>query len=147
MLYSIGYSGLSPQELKRMLDRLGVDVLVDVRAKPMSRKPGFSKKALQTQLGARYAWHGDVLGGPGGGGAVQPRGLALLKRLHDSGKTVMIMCLEHKPEHCHRHTDIAAKLLPAIEVEHVFEDSIVLASELQHALDTDVAAKLYDLPE
>lgn len=147
MLYTIGYAGLTPAGLEAMVDRLNVDVLVDVRARPASRKPGFSRKALEAQFGARYAWHGDTLGGPGGGGKVQPRGLTTIRKLLDQGKTVMIMCLEQQPETCHRHQHIAEALLPDIDAAHVFEDSLVRTSELVRAIKTDVNAKLHDLDD
>ncbi len=52
-LLTIGYQGREPAELAGVLEEHGVDVLVDVRDKPISRKPGFSKRALGELVGAR----------------------------------------------------------------------------------------------
>lgn len=65
-LHTIGYSGC---ELQHFLDTLvdhGIDILIDIREIPISRKRGFSKTALSTALVARgieYV-HMAVLGSP-----------------------------------------------------------------------------------
>lgn len=52
--YTIGYAGRTVADLVRLLEEAGVDRVVDVRALPLSRRKGFSKKAL----GAALADHG-----------------------------------------------------------------------------------------
>ena len=51
-LVSIGYEGRSADELVQALQRASVDVLVDVRLTPSSRKPGLSKRKLAATLAA-----------------------------------------------------------------------------------------------
>ena len=47
---SIGYEQRTVEDLVTLLQRHGVAVLVDVRLNPISRKKGFSKKALALAL-------------------------------------------------------------------------------------------------
>lgn len=49
-IFTIGYEGLSIDAFMSLLAEHGVDTLVDVRELPLSRKPGFSKKALANLL-------------------------------------------------------------------------------------------------
>lgn len=65
-LYTIGYEGLSLQAFIKRLHDNGVHTLVDVRELPLSRKRGFSKRALADALavhGIAYA-HMPTLGCP-----------------------------------------------------------------------------------
>jgi uncharacterized protein (DUF488 family) len=51
-LFSVGYEGRSIEELVDVLRSHGVELLVDVRLNAISRRPGFSKRALAAALGA-----------------------------------------------------------------------------------------------
>ena len=65
-IVSIGYEGRDVEALIRQLQSLRVDVLVDVRLNPISRKRGMSKVALREALeahGIRYVHHRE-LGNP-----------------------------------------------------------------------------------
>jgi uncharacterized protein (DUF488 family) len=65
-LVSIGYEGRDINELIRYLRQESVDVLVDVRLNPISRKPGLSKRRLAESLasaGIDYV-HMRELGNP-----------------------------------------------------------------------------------
>jgi uncharacterized protein (DUF488 family) len=134
MIYTVGYATLTPTALERLVTKLRIDLLVDARAKPWSRKPGFARGALERQLGNKYQWAGTVLGGFQQTTAV---GIAMLRRLHASDQRVLVMCMEHAPGDCHRHSEIAMRLLPHIDCVHVFDNEGVLASELQRAIDRD----------
>ena len=130
-LFTIGYErDPGPAALAARLQAAGVTRLVDVRAVPRSRKPGFSKTGLAAALGeAGIAYdHAGALGNPrpirdlytGGrldegrraylahlrgpaSGAVD----ALLAGLDDAPTAVM--CLEHDAAGCHRR-ELAAEL-------------------------------------
>ena len=52
VLCTIGYSGKTPEEFIRTLEAASVKRVVDVRALPLSRRKGFSKKALGISLNA-----------------------------------------------------------------------------------------------
>ena len=45
-IYTIGYEGLDPKRFFQLLNRCGVEMIVDVRDLPVSRKKGFSKSSL-----------------------------------------------------------------------------------------------------
>jgi uncharacterized protein (DUF488 family) len=49
-LFSIGYEGLNFDEFMSLLSKHGIETVVDIRELPLSRKPGFSKKALANAL-------------------------------------------------------------------------------------------------
>ena len=49
-LFTVGYEGRKPNDLFASLQRCGVDLLIDVRDVPISRKSGFSKNALADGL-------------------------------------------------------------------------------------------------
>ena len=51
-IYSVGYEGLTVAGLIERLQQSRVEELVDVRASPYSRRPGFSKKRLAESLSA-----------------------------------------------------------------------------------------------
>jgi uncharacterized protein (DUF488 family) len=51
-VYTIGYERRSPEELISLLQRAGVDLLIDARDRPVSRRAGFSAAALQTRCEA-----------------------------------------------------------------------------------------------
>jgi uncharacterized protein (DUF488 family) len=65
-LYTIGYEGIDVDVFIKRLRDSGVRTVVDVRELPLSRKPGFSKKALSQHLasaGIAY-FHSPMLGCP-----------------------------------------------------------------------------------
>src|SRR5687768_10512584 len=49
-LYTIGYEGAALEDFLATLNQANIDVLLDVRELPMSRRKGFSKTALATAL-------------------------------------------------------------------------------------------------
>ena len=49
-VFTIGYEGLDIDAFMSLLAEHGIDTIVDVRELPLSRKPGFSKKALANVL-------------------------------------------------------------------------------------------------
>ena len=51
-IYSVGYEGLTVAGLVERLRQNRIEEVVDVRASPYSRRPGFSKKRLAESLAA-----------------------------------------------------------------------------------------------
>ncbi len=49
-VFTIGYEGLNIDAFMSLLVEHGVETVVDIRELPLSRKPGFSKKALASVL-------------------------------------------------------------------------------------------------
>jgi uncharacterized protein (DUF488 family) len=65
-LYTIGYEKALLQNILRALSDAGVATLIDVRDRPISRRPGFSKRQLAAAIeeaGMRYV-HLRALGTP-----------------------------------------------------------------------------------
>jgi uncharacterized protein (DUF488 family) len=122
-LATIGYEGLSVDDLIAALTANGVEILVDVRLSALSRKPGLSKKGLAARLhaaGIEYM-HLPQLGNPrdnrdafrrGDAAAVAvyraalrtPEGQAALDQLHlmAARRRVALLCFEHDAARCHR---------------------------------------------
>lgn len=122
-LVSIGYEGRDVDQLVRALQNRDVQVLVDVRLTPISRKRGLSKSALRDALatvGIRYVHHRE-LGNPKenreafrqGSRHSRERFRHLLEsdeaadaihhvtELLDEG-TVALLCFEREHARCHR---------------------------------------------
>jgi uncharacterized protein (DUF488 family) len=123
-IYTIGYEGTTVPEFIAALKKAGVERVIDVRALPLSRRPGFSKTALQGALqdsGIEYV-HLKALGTPGEGrnaaragrhwemariyaGQLElPEAMAQSAQMLDlaAEKPTALLCLEREPEHCHR---------------------------------------------
>jgi Protein of unknown function, DUF488/Transmembrane secretion effector len=127
----VGYEGLRVDEFVENLTAAGVDVVVDVRLTPLSRKRGFSKRSLDERLqaaGIRYE-HLRALGNPtdnraGFGGDAGELSAALaryedlladpdaaaaldqLARLATRSR-VAVLCFEASDERCHRQVVLA----------------------------------------
>jgi len=132
-LFTIGYEGAAPDDFMRALKAARIDVLLDVRELPISRRKGFSKTALGsalTEAGITYR-HEKQLGSPK---AIRhqlredgnyPRFFrefdrhlieqsALLETLTEELKgNVALMCYEKNHDECHRRSvaDALAELL------------------------------------
>jgi uncharacterized protein (DUF488 family) len=123
-IFTIGYEGATQAELIGALEAAGVERLIDVRAVPLSRKPGFSKTVLANGLreaGIDYV-HLKALGTPPAGREAARRGrkddLARIyaeqletpeaqldaARLTElaTEKPSALLCFERDPALCHR---------------------------------------------
>lgn len=124
-LFTIGYEGATLDTLIAALAQAGVRTLVDVRDRPYSRKPGFSKPSLSAAMeraGVRYV-HLGALGTPAEGrdaaragrhdvfkrimktrldAAEGQGGLAQAATLAKSQGPICLLCLERDPADCHR---------------------------------------------
>ncbi|MGA2107384.1 MAG: DUF488 domain-containing protein [Syntrophorhabdales bacterium] len=122
MIYTIGYSKWTVEKVRALMDDLGVDLLVDLRSTPYGRfNPAFNRPELIRAFGARYVWKGKCLGGKPG--PATEAGIDWLVAEHGSGRTLLIMCVEHDPRNCHRLLDIGARLLVrGIDAVHLIHD-------------------------
>jgi uncharacterized protein (DUF488 family) len=141
-LYTIGYEGTNIDQFVATLKTVGVQLLADVRALPLSRKKGFSKSRLRDRIeqeGMRYV-HLRELGDPKPGRdaaragrldqfrKIYNRHLAQADAqasLHELAKLVSeqstcLMCFERDPAGCHRL--IVASALPTVTTFHLFGD-------------------------
>ncbi|HEX3349678.1 MAG TPA: DUF488 domain-containing protein [Acetobacteraceae bacterium] len=123
-LATIGYEGTALDAVLRLLTDAGVAHLLDIRAVPNSRKPGFSKRLLEASAidrGIRYT-HLRALGTPKAGReAVRHGDPATMRRIfcaHMESDTAQaelaqataiaqeapacLLCFERDHTHCHR---------------------------------------------
>jgi uncharacterized protein (DUF488 family) len=132
-LFTIGYEGSVADALVAALKQAGVLHLLDIRAVPQSRKPGFSKRVLGGTLeaaGIRYT-HLRGLGTPKAGrDAVRHGDVAAMHRIFRAhmrepdaqvdlaraaefaaAEPCCLLCFERDHTHCHRQ--IVAEMLGA----------------------------------
>ena len=140
-IFTIGYEGTTVPEFIDALKHAGVARLIDVRALPLSRRPGFSKSPLRSALeeaGIEYV-HLKALGTPSEGRAAAragrhsdleriyagqlelPEAIAQSAQMLDmaSEKPSALMCMEREPAHCHRTLLLDAVAREA-EVVHLY---------------------------
>lgn len=142
-LYTIGYEGTDIDRFVATLKAVGVQLLADVRALPLSRKRGFSKKGLRARIeqeGMGYV-HLGALGDPKEGRDAARAGrfdqfrkiynkhLALaepqetLRELASLVKerSTCLMCFERDPTECHRLI-VASQLPKSVDTFHLYAD-------------------------
>ena len=140
-IFTIGYEGTTVPEFLTALESAGVERVIDVRALPLSRRPGFSKSPLKAALegaGIDYV-HLKALGTPAEGrnaaragrykdieriyaGQLElPEAMAETAQMLDLAqeKPSALMCMERDPAHCHR-TLLLKSAAPDAEVVHLF---------------------------
>ena len=124
-IYTVGYAKWTPGQLEEWLEETGA-ILIDVRMKPRTGKPGFGKEQLAEQLGARRYGHLEAFGNSNYKGGViklnDPElGLAYLRALHQRGRVpIALLCGCRHVEQCHR-SDVAQLISKRLggHVEHV----------------------------
>ncbi len=140
-IFTIGYEGTTVGEFLAALQQAGVERVIDVRAVPNSRRPGFSKTPLRNALaevGIDYV-HLRALGTPADGRAAARAGrheeleriyagqLELPEAMAQGAQMVelsrekpsAVLCYERDPSGCHR-TLLLDSVAPDAEVEHLF---------------------------
>jgi hypothetical protein len=150
MIFTIGYEGLHPQQLKRLAEKLDAKV-IDVRGGRGRAKRGFGVNQLAELLGERYEWRGDRLGNFGGN-KVTMSGIKELKADEQSGKNFILLCMEEFPGHCHRHEQICDPFFPnAIHIDRTdwfyawrLTDAVMMGQE---EYDIDGPDEVKDLPD
>ena len=140
-IFTIGYEGATQAEFIAALQQAGVKRVIDVRAVPNSRRPGFSKTPLRGALaeaGIDYV-HLRALGTPADGRAAARAGRhADLERIYAGqlelpeamaeGAQMLelaaempsaLLCYEREPAECHR-TLLLDAVAPGAERVHLF---------------------------
>jgi uncharacterized protein (DUF488 family) len=140
-IFTIGYERATQSEVIAALQAAGVTLLADVRAVPLSRRPGFSKNILANGLreaGIDYVGL-KALGTPPEGREAARRGdHAKLERVYagqlDLPEAIVqgaqlrelaqerptaLLCFEREPHGCHRSLLITA-IMPDAAVTHLF---------------------------
>jgi len=140
-IFTIGYEGATVPEFIAALSEAGVRRVIDVRALPLSRRPGFSKSPLRAALeeaGIEYV-HLKALGTPAEGRSAARAGrhedmariyagqLELPEAIVQGAQMIelarerpsALLCFEREPAHCHRSLLLDAVAADA-EVIHLF---------------------------
>jgi uncharacterized protein (DUF488 family) len=140
-IFTIGYEGATVGEFLAALEKAGVKRVIDVRALPLSRRPGFSKTPLSAALGEagiEYV-HLKALGTPSAGRTAARAGrheemariyagqLELPEAIAQSAqmlamaeeKPSALLCMEREPAHCHR-TLLLDAVADGADVVHLF---------------------------
>lgn len=123
--YSIGYGGLNEvKDLTEIMDQHGVNILLDVRSKPNTRR--FARKTLQAMLGAGYISRTDMGGFDHEVNQFEEwyeRAAPHLEEIIDkanNGFKILIMCAEKNPDQCHRKYFVSKALeLQGFKVKHL----------------------------
>jgi hypothetical protein len=143
-LYTLGHSNHGLDSFLGLLGQHGVDVLVDVRTVPHSRRhPQFRKRDLEAacaQAGIAYRWRGERLGGIKRDSACRtfeeaagrPGFQAALAELVALARARVpaVMCAEKDPMACHR-TALVCRHLAArpdagdVAIRHILADGSV----------------------
>ena len=143
---TVGHGARPIEALLALLTDAGVDILVDVRRFPGSRRhPQFGRDALAaavTSAGLRYTWQGETLGGrrearPGSRHTAlrnasfaayadhmdTPAFRTAVDDLLDQATTALpaVLCAETLWWHCHRMLIADALLLRGATVSHLLE--------------------------
>ena len=130
-IFTIGYEAATMADFLAALTRAGVQRVLDVRALPLSRRPGFSKTSLAASLaeaGIGYV-HLKALGTPKRGRDAAKKGdVATLEAVYADQLELpeaqaqaaqmlalaaelpsALLCYERDPRHCHRTLLLAAE--------------------------------------
>lgn len=140
-IFTIGYEAATVGEFLAALQAAGVERVIDVRALPLSRRPGFSKSPLRAALaeaGIDYV-HLKALGTPSDGRTAARAGRhADMARIYAgqlelpeamaqgaqmlelaAEKPSALLCMEREPAHCHR-TLLLDAIAADAEVVHLY---------------------------
>jgi uncharacterized protein (DUF488 family) len=156
-MYTIGHSTRTMDEFLRLLKEHDVEILMDIRRWPTSRRcPHFGRASLEASLreeGIEYAWLVGSLGGyrEKGLGEASPnkgwesggfrnyaehalteefrRGLEEVLRLTEGGRTAL-MCAEKHYWRCHRRIISDHMVARGVSVAHIVEDGRTVGHRL-----------------
>ncbi len=156
IVYTVGHSNRSLEELLRLLKRRGIELVIDVRRFPGSRKfPWFNRENLAHELSrirVGYLWLGDKLGGfrrlgvdvEDTGGATcftspgfrayalyvttNPYAWEAVLRVEGlaRSKRTALLCRERLPWHCHRKILSDILVLHGFTVYHIIDENRVI---------------------
>lgn len=142
-IFTIGYEGATQAQVVAALQAAGVELLADVRAVPLSRRPGFSKNVLAAGLreaGIDYVGLKALGTPPEGREAARKGNHALLAEVYAGQlelpeammqaaqladlaqeRPTALLCFERDPAGCHRSLLVEA-VLPDAERVDLFPD-------------------------
>ena len=161
--YTIGYGNSTAENFLKLLDRAGIDTVIDVRSVPYSKfNPDFKREPLEKFLAGHaieYRYLGDKIGGKRSeSGLLRPDGSTDYQKVRatekfrkgiddvvatvSSGLNVALMCAELEPERCHRFVLISPVLQARdVSVVHILPDGRQLPNE---ELERGMVDRLFD---
>lgn len=163
-ILTIGYGNRSLESFTVLLNRFGVHSLVDVRSRPYSKyQVDFTRDRLRralAEVGIRYAFMGDTLGGRPDDpscyvdgrvdyGACRERtsyieAVGRIKNAALKSAGIVLMCSELKPHECHRAKLLGESLTEAgIDVLHIDESGELRLHSDVMALATNAQPSLF----
>jgi uncharacterized protein (DUF488 family) len=140
-IFTIGYEAITMAEFIAALRKAAVERVIDVRALPLSRRPGFSKSPLKAALneaGIDYV-HLKALGTPADGRAAAragrqeeleriyagqlelPEAMVAAQQMLElaAERSSALLCYEREPAECHRSLLLDAVASDAV-ITHLF---------------------------
>ena len=144
IVFTIGHGLIDRQEFIGLLQRFGVELVVDVRSEPYSgRAPQFNRERLEGGVGrAAYRWMPELGGRPPEHLRVE-RGAPDYERMADepstrralddvaalaATQTIALMCSESRPEDCHRSRMLEPQLAQrGVWIEHILHSGEAVA--------------------
>ena len=150
VIYTIGHSIHGVEKLSSLLSANRIEVLVDIRSEPYSRRmPHFNKDNLEKEIkrkGLKYLFLGKELGGrPKGRQFYDEEGFVLYSKIAESDDfnsglerllnglakfRVALMCSEENPENCHRRHLVGRVLArQGVKVLHIRADGSIQPEE------------------
>lgn len=154
-ILTIGHSNHSLDHFLGLLQGAGVEMVVDVRSTPASRRqPQFNKASFAQALhaaGLSYLWLGRELGGRPADPALFTDGIADFERMAETKSfregiarvlgeadwlRLALMCAEKDPLDCHRCLLVGRALTEqGAEVRHILADGAIIT---QTAIEDDL---------
>lgn len=135
-IFTIGYEAATQADFIARLQDAGIEMLADIRAVPLSRRPGFSKNILAAglrEVGIDYVGLKALGTPPEGREAARKHDLARLRRIYMGQlelpeamvqaaqlldmareRPTALLCFERDPACCHRSLLVEA-VMPAAE--------------------------------
>lgn len=160
-VFTIGHSNMTTDEMLKLLNRFGIDVVLDIRSYTSSRfNPQFNEKDFSSFLetkGIGYEWFGDVFGGhmyydkerqhrmTYSETLSTDRAKENLKAIRDAvkeGTRIAFMCSEAVPSQCHRYAMMGYALehpadgrIKPIPVQHILRNGkLVSQTQLERSM-------------
>ncbi len=151
IIYSIGHSDHSIEKFIDLLNKYGINYLIDVRSSPYSKRiPQFNRELVKIDLkekGINYLYLGNKLGGRYSDKDLlfdnkkvdfekvrqtDPfiNGIDELINLTKQDNRAALMCAEKDPFNCHRFVLVSRTLsLKGVEIRHILEDGNYVLNE------------------
>lgn len=126
-IYTWGYQGHSVTALEKIVRQREIDLVIDVRGNPYSRRPEWRKEHLEKVFAGHYRWIG-WLGNENYRNGGPPRlrdshrGIEdLMKAIDDGAHRVLLLCYERDWTICHRRIviEMVQERLPDVQVYHL----------------------------